>query len=240
MEEHPPSTLPRTRAASPPGYPAALPVLFVIAALLSVWKPTEWYAIAAALPAALLAAALPGRNRVRWIRAGGAAALAALSLRHLLLVDQAWGGVAVVLAVGVLLWLTFTSDRTEVSLTLLLPLGIFLAGVVGLEQRLFNAWPLSWLTVGVTICCFLLLARLTEHRGSPWTFRGAAAVALVLGELFFALLFWPTTPAVGGAVLALAATSALVLLDAGTVRPLRRLTLLSALTVLLIVTARWS
>lgn len=238
MEERLP-ILPQVPPDARRAIPQGLPILAVFAVALTLWKPTEWYAIAAAVPAALLAASVPARNRVRWIRAAGAATVTTLALRHLLVVDQAWGGAMIALTAGILLWLSLDPKRSDPAVPLSIALGVFLAGTVGLEQRLFNIWPLSWLSIGVTVICFLLFGRLAEHRGSPWSYRGAGVVALVLGEAFLALLFWPTTPAVGGAVLALLAVSAISIFDTGTVRS-TRLGLLVALTVLLLITARWN
>jgi hypothetical protein len=221
-----------------------IPVLLVFGAILSVLKPWEWYAPALGVGAAAFAFLPAARTRVRLIRALGVGAVVALCLRHLLYVDQVWGGLGVVILTAVALWFSFDAERESVAVPLTVVFGIFLAGTVGLELRLFNTWPLSWLSVTTTVISFALLARLVEHRGAAWTYRGAAAFALVLGELFLALLFWPTVPTVGGAVLALVAGVGMLWLSTPTGenrRAVRAAVLaLSVLLAVLLVSARWA
>lgn len=221
-----------------------LPVLAGVGAALSVWKPWEWYAPAFGLLTGATAWLPPARNRVRLLRAVGSGALVALALRHLLYVDQIVGGLLIVALTVYLLMLAFVPEREGVAVPLAVAFGVFLTGMVGLELRLFNTWPLSWLSVAVTLVCFSLLGRLVEHRGSAWTYRGAGAVALGLGQLFLALLFWPTAPPLGGAVLALTASAGMLWLsapeDAGRRSARTAVAVVAILLGVLLVSARWT
>lgn len=219
--------------------PYVIPAVLLLVTALTVVKPWEWYVPIAGVLTAVLGFLPPARTRVRIVRALGTGLLVAAALRHLLYVDEIWGGVLVALVTAVVLALVSDPERADALQPASLAFTVFLVGTVGLELRLFNTWPLSWLSVGVTVALFLLLARLREPRGTRWTYRSAGAVALVLGELFLALLFWPTAPAVGGALLALAVAAALTV--AGETPGVRwSLVAFGALAAGLLFGSRWS
>jgi hypothetical protein len=136
-----------------------------------------------------------------------------------------------------------TPGREDAAAPVLTLVSAFVLATVAFQLRLFNTVPISTLSVSFTLAIFATLARYTEPRGSPWTIRGTAAFSLVLGQLFLALLFWPTTPAVGGAMVALACAGGLLVVgtdEAMRARLRGSIAALGTLLVLLLLTARWN